>query len=379
MSGVALYTAATIARLPWPDTPDGRYARDYLLPLIEHGPHHAIDNVRTTLGVLLLDGRTVLPISINSREYGTSYVSSLHTHYVSYAKEELRVVEPRALRTALSLVLDGVGLMWRACQMNRVVQVNNWLLSTNLYPELTTGQVRQVTEFLRKTLPGHAIVFCSLNRNTEPVLTDECAKLGYDLVPSRQIYLARPAEMTPPRNIRKDRALLARSGYEQVPATDLTAPDLERIVELYRALYRDKYSHYNPMFNIRFVTEAHRSGTLELIALRKDGRIDGAIGYFSRKGVMTPPILGYDTSLPQSTGLYRMLTVMLFDIARANTWVRHASAGAGGFKRARGATPALEYRAVHTRHLPHHRRLAWTLLRLLLTRIAVPLTQRLDS
>ena len=53
----------------------------------------------------------------------------------------------------------------------------------------------------------------------------------------------------------------------------------------------------------------------------------------------------------------------------------HASGGAAGFKRQRGAASAVEYIAVHDAHLPGRRRAAWLVLRALLKPLAALATQ----
>ncbi|MGQ0517184.1 hypothetical protein ACT453_43635, partial [Bacillus sp. D-CC] len=44
---------------------------------------------------------------------------------------------------------------------------------------------------------------------------------------------------------------------------------------------------------------------------KKGDTIDGVIAYFIRNGVMTTPILGYDTTSDQQQGLYRILTFLI--------------------------------------------------------------------
>ncbi|WP_163568489.1 hypothetical protein [Fodinicola feengrottensis] len=103
---VELYTSANLVDLRWPDTENGRYARDYLTPLITQGPDRFVDNIRTTYGALFVDDSVILPVSWNTTDYDNSYVCSPYTHYVTYAKEELRLLKNRALRSTLSTALS---------------------------------------------------------------------------------------------------------------------------------------------------------------------------------------------------------------------------------------------------------------------------------
>src|SRR5204863_4525627 len=52
-------------------------------------------------------------------------------------------------------------------------------------------------------------------------------------------------------------------------------------------------------------------GILIYRALRRDNRVDGFVAYFIQDGVATGAILGYERSLPQGLGLYRMLFALL--------------------------------------------------------------------
>lgn len=53
-------------------------------------------------------------------------------------------------------------------------------------------------------------------------------------------------------NMRKRYGLLEQHGYEVLEGKQLTDEDIPRLLELYNALYLQKYSMYNPQFNERF-------------------------------------------------------------------------------------------------------------------------------
>ena len=374
---IRLFDAHNIAQLPWPPTENGVYARSYLCPLIEQGPVSFISNVTTQYMALLIDEQIVLPISLNEHDYANSYVCSPYTHYVSYAKEELVLLKQPWLRRLFALTLDMLGLLGKLCQMNRVVHINNWLFSTNLYPNLTPEQLIAVVAFVQEKFPRHALIFRSLNVLMHSTFIAALREIGSTLIASRQIYVVHPADPSALNAkarwlLKRDYALIARYGYTLAANADLHKEDVARIVKLYNMLYLDKYSRYNPMFTEKFLSQAWRERTLELVAIQKDGRIDAALGYFVRNGIMTTPLFGYDTTLPQELGLYRMLSSVLFRIAQERNLCLHESSGAAQFKRNRGAVGEIEYSAVYARHLPLYRRIYWALLALLLDKIGVP-------
>ncbi|MBD2847610.1 GNAT family N-acetyltransferase [Paenibacillus sp. IB182496] len=378
---VRLYEAdEALRRVSWPDSAYGRYARAYLTPLLAHGSAHYVRNVRTRLLVAEVDG-IPLPLTVNEAEYDNAYVCSPYTHYIRYARQELHAYVNRPLAAVLSPVLGGVGALLRLSGFDRVVQVNNWLLSTNLYPRLSLRQHAALLDVLRQTMPKHAIVCRSLTAALNPDAIRAVRDSGGLLVPSRQVYLLRTdreplADAKARWLLKRDGALAAAHGYEPAGPGELTAADIPRIVELYELLYLDKYSHCNPAFTPAMIAAALQDGILELHGYRREGRLDAVLGFYERNSVMTTPLFGYDTQLPRELGLYRMLSERLIRLAQARGCLLHESSGAAQFKRNRGAVAELEYTGLCAAHLPLGRRLGWRALERLLGGIGVPLLRK---
>lgn len=380
-SRVSLYDRVDLHRMDWPDTEDGRYARAYMEPLMLQGTESFMPNVDTAVLLARLDD-LVLPLTVNEAEYGNSYVCSPYTHYIRYAKQELSLLNRPLLEKGLSVLLDVLGYWMKQSKINRVVHINNWLLSTNLFPHMSGGQAVAVLQAVKDRFPDHALIIRSLCPTLHADMIAALQTEGCKLVPSRQIYLYRADEPDFGNAksrwlLKRDYDLLGKNGYTLASGADITDGDIPRIAELYKLLYLDKYSFDNPQFNEAFIALAKRTGTLTLHGLRKNGRLDAVMGYFCRNGVMTTPLFGYDTTLPQSVGLYRMLSACLLRQARENGCLLHESAGAAQFKRNRGAVADFEYSAVYDRHLPPGRRWCWSFLGLLLNQAGVPLMKKL--
>ena len=64
--------------------------------------------------------------------------------------------------------------------------------------------------------------------------------------------------------------------------------------------------------------------------------------------------------------------------ARDRRLLFNMSAGAAGFKRNRGALPAIEYAAVYNSHLPWKSRVAAAIVRAVLTGIGVPTMRKYE-
>ncbi|GED71580.1 hypothetical protein BRE01_52820 [Brevibacillus reuszeri] len=377
---IAVHDAATIHHIQWERMQEGDYARSYILPLMTEEPSRYVQNVQTQLLALTIDDR-IMPLTVNEAEYDNSYVCSPYTHYVSYAKEELDMLDSALWKGLFTPLLSTLGGWMRVSQSNRMAIVNNWLLSTNLYHEMTAEDAEWITEHCVERFPRHIVAFRSVCRKLCPDFYDGLQRAGYILIPSRYVYLFHPdwpaqGKWRVRNTLGRDRQLLERSDYRILSHEELGEEHAERIVGLYNALYLDKYSQHNPQFTSEFIRLAMQKKTLTLIGLEKDGRLDGILGYYQRNGVMTTPLFGYDTSLPKKTGLYRMLSSLLVREAERQGILLHQSAGVGAFKADRGAVGEPEYTAVYVQHLPVHRRAIWQVMAFLLQRIGIRMVEK---
>lgn len=344
------------------------------------GATQTIANLETAMTVWPLDTGPV-PLTINGGA-PTCYICCPSVAYLDYAQDELRHFASRPiLHATLTGLLRLAGPLLRGAGLDRQVQPNNWLLATNPMPPLTLPALRAATEALVAAYPAHAIVWRSINDRSDAGLLRMFAEAGYALLPARQIYLF-DCRTQPPRRGRdekRDAECLAASGYRHVDPDAIRPDDFPRIETLYRRLYLDKYTALNPQYRAPFLAALHEAGLVAFYGLRNEaGILDGIIGFFDAGAVMTAPIVGYDTGLPAQTGLYRQLMAIALRRARAEGRLFNMSAGAAGFKRNRGALPAIEYTAVHTRHLGRRARFHSALVRGILGTIGVPLLQRFE-
>lgn len=360
----------------WPAEAD--YERTFFEPLLAEGVRPFVANVDTTL-LMLKSGPHVFPVTVNDREYDNSYVCSPYTGAVGYPLEELHKIKSPAARWPLAALIHTVGPMLRAAGLNRVVCPNNWLFSTNLYPEWHGDDLAEITAALCRHSPGRAILFRSLNEATNGPLCRAFTAAGYRLAPSRMVYCydgARPDYLRRP-NTRWDLRLLERTPI--AAHEDLTDDDDDDIVRLYNLLYLEKYSYYNPQFTAKMVRHWRRHRLLQMFGVRgESGRLDAIVGLFCRNGVMTAPLVGYDTAQPKSRGLYRLLMAIVLREAAAKKMFLNLSSGAAHFKRLRGGVPVVESSAVYCDHLPLARRAAWRSLAFLLTQVGVRVLKRYE-
>lgn len=339
---------------------------------------HYFANCKTQFSISRV-GRHILPLTINDRIQGNSYVCSTYCGTIEYPLFELREIPIAVLRFLLRCLIRSLAPVLRAVTIDRAVSVNNWLLSTNLYPDWDGAGIDQLVAELTARYPDHAILMRSLNESTNPQICLRCRQAGFLMVASRQVYLFNSASPFMRRsNVRVDTKLLNdRSDYQRVEHDQLSASDDARIQELYSQLYIGKYSRHNPQFTTPLIRLWRESGFLTITGLRNaQGRLDGVVGCFERDGVLTAPLVGYDTSLPQRLGLYRMLMAIVLQKSDFTGAVLNLSSGAAQFKRLRGGEPEIEYTAIDCRHLAWPRRLVLRLLAWLLNTVGVFLLKR---
>lgn len=339
-----------------------------------------VANLDTELSAFRI-GPHVLPLTRNDGA-PTCYLCCPSAAYLDYARDELRHFSAHPiLKNALNGLIEVARPLLRASGLDRQVQLNNWLVSTNILPDFGLAEITAATATLTDQWPDHAVVWRSVNTVNHVQLKARFEAAGYVALASRQIYLfdARPnphvAVPPPGRDERRDRKLLAQGDF--LPTRQFREGDFARMAWLYQALYLDKYTPLNPRYTAAFLQGAHAGGLLDLVGLRgPSGSLDGIIGLFRQADTLTAPIVGYDTGLPAEVGLYRRLMAIAMTQARDEGLLYNMSGGAAAFKRNRGAVPAVEYMLVYNRHLPIGKRAATRLIRMLLDGVGVPLLRR---
>ena len=94
--------------------------------------------------------------------------------------------------------------------------------------------------------------------------------------------------------------------------------------------------------------------------------IHGVIGFWDRGGILTTPLLGYDLTLPQKVGIYRLLSLEIMKTGRKKNLLVNASGGVGDFKRKRGALSFVEFNGVYcSKNISMLQKLPWMTLNML--------------
>lgn len=336
-----------------------------------------IANVQT--GVDALDaGGALFPVTVNDAEAGNAWVCSPLTTYASYAAEEIHRLGHPWLTAPLRWLAGGMGSWLRRARIDRAVAINNWLVSTNTYPQLRDLALDQIVDAALARWPDHALWFRSLNSAHHADWLDALSRRGFTLVPSRQVYLFDDVAALSRRHadLKRDLALLRRADHARRLCSHFTDDDFRRIAELYAELYVRKYSGLNPRYEWTLIKAWSQAGLLELKGIRDEhGVLQGIVGILRFGNLLTSPIVGYNTALPLKLGLYRMLAATVMQQAIDDDCLVNLSAGVAHFKRQRGGRPAIEYSAVLTRHLPGRKQRAIGTLGAVTRHVGVPIMQ----
>jgi hypothetical protein len=336
----------------------------FLAEVAALGSRHFVGNLATEVGALVADGCT-LPLTIDRAGVRNCFLCSPRAQFVSYAAEQMRVVcgrVPMWLRALMSI--SGVAL--DVAEIDRIVHFDNWLTSAGPGPGWQPHEIADITACLAERFPRHVIGTRALNLRHHAVHIEALRKAGYCLVPARRVlnFGTGSTSFRPTRDLRSDMHKLERErGRSIFPTSEVGATDYPRMAQLYSALNHGRYTRLNPAYTETFFSSIHRHQLMEFIAFRDtENTICAYLGYFVAPGrAIVAPIMGYDTSIPKSAGLYRMLGAALVSLAAARELDLSAGSGADEFKQKRGAEPSIEFNAYYVVHLPARRRLTFEL------------------
>jgi hypothetical protein len=349
----------------------------------ENQPYELISNLKTELKIIQASETVFFPVSINHTEESNSYVCSPYTAYVLYSREELKTkVKSKIVRIILLFLIKIIEYWFKFGNIDRNVQVNNFLVSTNPYPTWQGENLNELTELIIKTYPKHAIIFRSLNQYQHHELIKKFEASAYQKIASRQVYIYdEPHEKwLKHKNNKHDRRILKKQNLSYIDHNGMK-DYLEEALELYKLLYLVKYSQFNPQFTLSYFKDCHTKHWMHFQGyIDAEGKLKAFAGLFILENTITSPLVGYDTNASQQQGLYIHAINLIFQYKYKykHNLLLNLSSGASNFKRLRGGKPSIEYSCIYTKHLSLKRRLTWTFLQFLSNKIGIPLLEKYE-
>jgi len=355
-----------------PREPERRAEREatraYLEALASRGVGTFLANGRGLDLVLETLGDRLVPVLVADGIAGKPATASPIATHLGYPVHEIGRGRGALARRGLDLAARPLGATLRALGFDRVAWVNHWLFpSAEPLPPDPAALARLIASVARRH-PRHAVVLPGVVPALSPDLALSLAGLGGRAIPSRVVHLHRPGRAFPGKAMRTvrhnrnaDFAVHARHDVHRITDPVFLAERSDRLSELYRGLYLERHpAHLNPRYTAEFFRLLVESGAFEVAGWTDES---GELRAFNirlvRGGVTRWTIGGYDTRLPRSLGLYRLIAIDDVVSAEARGLVVNAGGGNGDFKRRRGAEPAAEFEFVFVDHLPRPARLPW--------------------
>lgn len=368
---IRLFDRTNFSELSCPQNPDAEYAYHYFAPLILEGTKSYIQNVDAKVCLLLINEK-LIPIVFSNPGEPNCYVCSSYDQYITYAQEELKTLNSPIIEVSMRIFLRLLGCFLKMTDFNKVIFINNWLLSTNLYVDLTHDEIQDISKYLGELNPGHLIVYRSLNKYTNSKLIRNLETLGAKKILSRQVYVTDPnfPEYKKRKVFKQDQAFLRRSeGQFRVPT--MRPEDIRAIKSCYEELYISKYSTLNPQFTDKFFINGIGRKLFNFLVWDDGNEIKAVLGYFKRNGVMTTPIFGFRTNAPKDKGYYRIISSKLMIESEKEQLILNQSSGAAEFKRLRGAEAEIEYSYYFDQYANFRQKRSWKILSSILNTFGV--------
>lgn len=331
--------------------------------LLKNGFSSLIHNIKTE-SLALTQGNQTLFATLNNKEYDNAHICSPYNIYIGYAKVSAKSFNNFWVRALIYSFTTLFGGLFKRLNLNKVIQLNNTLLTINIHPQEVSKFLPGIIQTLTQKYPTHAILWPRVNSSIDKDLYKELERNNFHLVPTKIVHIYDLNENYMKRShTKRDLSLLKKSDYQIVRHDELAESDMVRIHELYQMLFIEKHVGYNPNLSLYYFKLCHQFRWFEFHALRNsDGIIDAFIAQVKKDNTMVCGPLGYDTEKPIKLGLYRMIIGLSLENAYSENCLYNLGSGNELFKLNRGSKREMEYNAVYYQHLPFYRRIPWKIL-----------------
>lgn len=303
-----------------------------------------------------------LPVALGRAMPEQTYLVSPQHGYIDYARDELDVLADARTRFWASAGLSIVEPWFRALCLDESVSINARGVSTHLYPRWTETDCAGLTSQLSQQYPTRALWLRTLHEGYDADLLQQLTQQGWQLWPSRVVYAfdwKTSDQWMKQRNTQSDQKLLLKTALTSLYPKDFNDSHADAMANLYQQLYLDKHSRWNAHYTPAYFALAIEHCWLSFYGFADaQGQLIAFVGVFEDEQVMTTPMLGYDLSLPQSLGLYRLLMARVLQVGVQAHKCVNLGAGSANFKRMRGGVPSIEWHGFYVAHLPRYRQWA---------------------
>lgn len=339
-----------------------------------------MSNVDTKVIKYKLKNKDVI-VSIVDDIKPNCYTVSPFSMMISYSKDELIKVGSKAQKYFALVLIYGFEAILNIANIDTVQTLNNYMFSTNFFDKgFEDIDISELEKAAYKRYPNHTMLIRSVNKVQNPILYEKLQNNGWIALVSRQVYIFKNINICiKHQNYLRDKKLLDSNRYifKELDINDFKL--FKKAEELYNNLYLTKYSQHNIHFKALYFKELQKQKLIHLRLLYDcmEDKYVGVVGLVGEDGVITAPIIGYDSNYDIKEALYRRVIAYAIEYAMQRKYLLNLSSGASNFKIIRGAEAHLEYMFVNVRHLSPFKKLIWRILSLIANYFYAPLLKRL--
>ncbi len=313
--------------------------------------------------------------SIYPTKSNNTYTTSQEIHYKVYPFDELKIYFQKFKYFIVCFIIK-LMTFWLGLDG---IYIDNLLVSTNLYENEFYEQIKKETfeEVIHYKKP---LIVRNILKNKLAIFEN----IGFKRIISRHVNILENYNTLTKKQkkhincdgnklkelLKKGLVIKTFNSIPNLEHTQVKNIELIPIVELrnlYKKLYHDKYSKYNPDFTENWIRLFASSLNTGLIWIEYNNIPIGVAGYYYTNDYLTTPLFGYDTSFSFETNysLYRALSYLVHIEAKRLNKIEHRSGGCKDFKKQRGTVGEYEYIMVKYNHLNFFKRISWIYLHVL--------------
>ncbi len=306
-----------------------------------------IVNGKARLESLTAGGRR-WPVTLGDADQGSqaTWLTSLVSALIGTPKDDAISTTDAAGR----FLRLGLGLAERAALFagaDKAAIVNNALLSVSPVGPSDLHGLSSALIAAARRWPDRVIVARGIVAGRAAVKA--CAALaGGASLPNRVSYAfdLTGGELPDKINAQRDQTQLRKAAFGRIDHDAFTDTDIADAQRQYTSVYIGRHGSRNPQLTPDFFATLHRTRGAAFHGLKSDGLLQAFVALRDHGDFLSVPLIGYRTEVDKKMGLYRQIFALALEIGRAQKKVVNFGAGAGHYKKLRGAELAVEYMIV---------------------------------
>jgi hypothetical protein len=286
------------------------------------------------------------PVSLGADDQGpaATWLTSLASALIGAPKDE---IAGGKLSFGGKALVQGLGLAEHlavAAGIGGAAIVNNTLLSVSPVGPSQLMSLSAALQAAADRWPERIVAARGIVASPDAVRATT-GGIGGFFFPNRISYVFDVSAGKTPEKINavRDAALLRKAKLEIISHEAFSDRDLAAAHTQYTGVYITRHGGRNPRFTPAFIQSVHARAAARFWGLRKDGELAAFVALRDHGDFVSVPLIGYPIDADPKLGLYRQIFALALDIGARERKVINFGAGAGHYKKLRGAAPVIEY------------------------------------